>query len=48
MSFQVETEVREVCVLYSWLFNIHMDGAIKELRLIVMESLSSLISDDNN
>ncbi len=37
MSFSVEVGVREGCVMSPWLFNIYMDGCIREMKVGVWD-----------
>ncbi len=37
-SFNVEVGVRQGCVMSPWLFNIHMDGCIREMKVRVQDS----------
>ncbi len=33
MSFNVEVGVRQGCIMSPWLFNIYMDGRIREMKV---------------
>ncbi len=37
MSFNVEVGVRQGCVMSPWLFNIYMDGCIREMKVRVRD-----------
>ncbi len=37
MSFNVEVGVRQGCVMSPWLFNIYMDGCIREMKVRVWD-----------
>ncbi len=36
-SFNVEVCVRQGCVMSPWLFNIHMDGCIRDMKVGVQD-----------
>ena len=33
--FQIESAVRHGCIMFPWLFNLCMDGVIKEVKLSI-------------
>ena len=35
--FQVNVELRQSCVMSPWLFNVHMDGVVREVNVRVLE-----------
>ncbi len=41
-SFDVEVGVRQGCVMSLWLFNICMDGCVREMKVRVGDSGASL------
>ncbi len=37
MSFNVEVDVKHGCIMSPWLFNIYMDGCIRDMKVGVQE-----------
>ncbi len=37
MSFSVEVGVRQGCMMSPWLFNVYMDGCIREMKVGVWD-----------
>ncbi len=37
MSFNIEVGVRQGCVMSPWLFNIYMDGCIRDMKVRVRD-----------
>ena len=32
-QFRIDSEVRQVCIMSSWMFNVYMDGVMKEVKM---------------
>ena len=35
-TFPVNVGLRQGCVMYPWLFNLHMDGVVREVNVMVL------------
>ena len=42
-QFRIDSWVRQECILFPWLFNVYMDGVIKEVKMRMLRKEVSFL-----